>query len=132
MGGYTLYIKNNKLVFDYNYLAKKHFHKESGLEVPDGEITLGFEFASKKLDQGVGRLLINGKPTGNITLQAYPLFSGAKFAIGRYANSSITKDTKAPDHFRYPGIIDRIEINTERPTDDLDLMLEVEQAHNTQ
>jgi arylsulfatase A-like enzyme len=132
MGGYTLYIKNNKLVFDYNYLAKKHFHKESDLEVPHGDITLGFEFASKKLDQGVGRLLINGKPTGNITLQAYPLFSGAKFAIGRYANSSITKDTKAPDHFRYPGIIDRIEINTERPTDDLDLMLEVEQAHNTQ
>jgi arylsulfatase A-like enzyme len=132
MGGYVLYVKNNKLVFHYNYLAAKHFHKESDIVVPVGDIKLGFEFASKKMDRGVGRLLVNGKPAGTIALQAYPLFSGGKFAIGRYARSSIVRDKMGPDHFRYTGVIDRIEINTERPTDDLDLMLEVEQAHNTQ
>ena len=32
----------------------------------------------------------------------------------------------------YKGIIDRVEINMERPTDDMDLMLEIEQAHYSQ
>jgi arylsulfatase len=132
MGGYTLYVKNNRLVFNYNYLAEKHFHLESAEEIPDGDITLGFEFVSTRPDQGVGRLLINGKPSGEIAIKAYPLFSGGKFAIGRYARSSITRNTRTKDHFLYKGSIDRVEIDMERPTDDMDLMLEIEQAHNTQ
>jgi arylsulfatase A-like enzyme len=132
MGGYTLYVKNNKLVFDFNYLAEKHFHKESDVEIPAGDITLGFEFVSTKPDQGVGRLLINGKPAGNLVIKAYPMFSGGKFAVGRYALSPIAKGTGTKNCFRYQGIIDRVEFNMDRPTDDMDLMLELERAHNTQ
>jgi hypothetical protein len=132
MGGYTLYIKNNRLTFDFNYLAEKHFHCQSDSEVPDGVITLGFEFISTRPDQGVGRLLINGTPSGSVSIKAYPLFSGGKFAIGRYALSPITGETKSTGFFRYAGIIDRVEIDMERPTDDMDLMLEIEQAHNNQ
>jgi arylsulfatase A-like enzyme len=131
-GGYTLYIKNNKLVFDFKYLTEKHFRQESDVEVPDGDITLGFEFVITKPNQGVGRLLINGTPAGNVTIKAYPLFLGGVFAIGRYGLSPITKDTRSTNYFRYPGIIHRVEIDMERPTDDLDLMLEIEQAHNNQ
>jgi hypothetical protein len=80
----------------------------------------------------VGRLLINGTPAGNVTINAYPLFLGGVFAIGRYGLSPITEDTKSTNYFRYPGIIHRVEIDMERPTDDLDLMLEIEQEHNNQ
>ena len=132
MGGYTLYIKKDKLVFDFNYLAEKHFHQESEVEVPEGKITLGFEFINTRPNQGVGRLLINGTAVGSVAIKAYPLFSGGKFAIGRYALSPITKEAKSKDYFRYPGIIDRVEIDMERPTDDMDLMLEIERAHNSQ
>jgi arylsulfatase A-like enzyme len=132
MGGYTLYVRKNKLVFDFNYLSEKHFHKESDTAVPAGHITLGFEFVVTKPDQGVGRLLINGKPVGAIPVKAYPLFTGGKFAIGRYALSPIVKGTGAKDHFRYQGVIDRIEINLERPVDDMDLMLELEREHSLQ
>ncbi len=132
MGGYALYVKDNKLKFDLNYLAEKHFHQESDIEIPDGDITLGFEFVVTKPDQGVGRLLINGTPAGNVTIKAYPLFSGGKFAIGRYALSPVTKDMKAENHFRYAGVLDRVEINLERPVDDMDIMLEIEHEHNNQ
>jgi arylsulfatase len=132
MGGYTLYIKKDKLVFDFNYLAEKHFHQESEVEVPEGKITLGFEFINTRPNQGVGRLLINGTAVGSVAIKAYPLFSGGKFAIGRYALSPITKEAKSKDYFRYPGIIDRVEIDMERPTDDMDLMLEIEREHNSQ
>jgi arylsulfatase A-like enzyme len=132
MGGYTLYIKNNKLTFDFSHLAEKHFHCQSDVEVPDGNITLGFEFVSTRPDQGVGRLLINGTPSGSVNIKAYPLFSGGKFAIGRYALSPITGEMKSTNFFCYTGIIDHVEIDMERPTDDMDLMLEIEQAHNNQ
>ena len=131
-GGYALYIKNNKLVFDYNYLAEKHFHVESSVEVPDGDITVGFEFVTTKPNQGVGRILINNTPVGNVAIKAYPLFTGGSFAVGRYAHSPIVQDMKSENYFRYPGIIDRVEINMERPTNDMDLMLEIEQAHHEQ
>jgi arylsulfatase A-like enzyme len=132
MGGYALYIKNNKLVFDYNYLAEKHFHQASKVEVPAGDITLGIEFVVTKPDQGVGRLLINGKPVGELAIKAYPLFSGGKFAIGRYAFAPIAKEMKSVGFFRYQGILDRVEINMERPTDDMDIMLEIEREHYSQ
>jgi arylsulfatase A-like enzyme len=132
MGGYTLYLKNNRLVFHFNYLAEKQFHQESDVEVPEGDITLGFEFVCTKPDQGVGRLLINGAPAGNVAIQAYPLFSGGKFAVGRYSHSPVTMDVKSADYFRYPGKIDRVEIDMERPTDDMDLMLELEREYYNQ
>ncbi len=132
MGGYAVYVKDNRLAFDYNYLAEKHFHRESDFEVPEGNITLGFEFVVTKPDQGVGRLLIDGKPAGEIPIKAYPLFSGGKFAVGRYALSPITKEMKSADHFRYKGVLDRVEIDMERPTDDMDIMLEIEREHYNQ
>ncbi|MCR4393526.1 MAG: hypothetical protein NUV31_04040 [Dehalococcoidales bacterium] len=52
--------------------------------------------------------------------------------MGRYAHSPIVQDMQSENYFRYPGIIDRVEINMERPTDDMDLMLEIEQAHHEQ
>ena len=77
----------------------------------------------------MGRLLINGEPAGNVPIQAYPLFSGGKFAIGRYAHSAVTPDAKTNDFFKYSGMIDHVEIDMERPTDDMDVMLEIESEH---
>jgi arylsulfatase len=131
-GGYAVYVKGGKLAFDFNYLTTKHFHAVSDIPVPAGNITLGFEFVVTKQDQGVGRLLINGSPVGNVAIQAYPLFSGGKFAIGRYALSPITKEMASADHFRYKGLIDRVEVNMERPVNDMDLMLEIEREYLTQ
>jgi len=131
-GGYALYVKDGRLVFHFNYLTTRQFHAVSDVPVPEGSITLGFEFVSTKPDQGIGRLLVNGQPAGALPIQAYPLFSGGKFAIGRYALSPITREMNSPDHFRYQGRIDRVEIDLERPTDDLDLMLEIEREYYTQ
>ncbi|MDD5338565.1 MAG: arylsulfatase [Dehalococcoidales bacterium] len=131
-GGYTLYIKNNKLVLDFNYLAEKHYRVESEATVPDGDITLGFEFVLTRPNEGVGRLLINGKPSGVVTIKEYPLFSGGKFAIGRYGHSPIAKETYSKDYYRYKGVIDRVEIDMERPVNDMDLMLELEKEHDIQ
>ena len=70
------------------------------LKYPTEILRSGSSLSSTRPDQGVGRLLINGKPSGNIPIKAYPLFSGGKFAIGRYASSPITKETGTKDYFR--------------------------------
>jgi hypothetical protein len=43
-GGYTFYVKDGKLQYDYNYVAEKLYHVESGVEVPEGRHKLRFEF----------------------------------------------------------------------------------------
>ena len=43
-GGYTLYIKGDKLHYDYNYVGRDYYHVESDKDVPEGRHQLRFEF----------------------------------------------------------------------------------------
>ena len=71
-GGFTFYVKNGKLQFDYNYLSIKHFHVESSSTVPKGRHKLRFEFeptgkpniAVGKGAPGRAQLYVDGKLVG--------------------------------------------------------------------
>ena len=67
-GGYTMYIKDSKLHFDYNFLDGVHYHLTSG-KLPKGKTDLKFNFIldRSKIDgtlkpwSGTGELYVNGK-----------------------------------------------------------------------
>jgi arylsulfatase len=127
-GGYGLYIQDNKLKFHDNWLALKQYHVDSDTELPEGELELAFDFVLTRPGAGVGRLLINNRPSGNIYIESQPLFHGGTFAVGRFPFISVTGDMKENNTFPYTNRIDRVEFNLERPAGDMEMMLELEQA----
>jgi len=128
MGGYALYIQDGKLKYHYNWLAFKHFHVDSDIELPEGELELAFDFCLTRPGAGVGRLLVNNKPKGNVYIESQPLFHGGSFSVGKFPFVSVTGDMKEKKNYPYPNRIDRVEFNLERPAGDKELMLELEQA----
>jgi arylsulfatase len=127
-GGYALYIQDGKLKFHNNWLALKHYQFESDIQLPKGELELALDFALTRPGAGVCRLLINNQPSGNMYLESQPLFFGGTFSIGKFAYNSVTGDMKEKKNYPYTNRIDRVEFNLERPMDDMDLMLELEDA----
>jgi len=127
-GGYALYIQEEKLKFHYNWLSFKHFHIDSDIELPEGELELAFDFVLTRSRTGVGRLLINGRPSGNVYIESQPLFLGGSFGIGKFPFVSVTGDMKEKKNYPYTNHIDRVEFNLERPIGDMELILELEQA----
>jgi len=71
-GGYCLYLKDGKLQYVQNYVARKYLHVESTENVPAGKHSLRFEFevtgkpdiANGKGAPGRGQLYIDGKLVG--------------------------------------------------------------------
>ncbi len=72
-GGYTLFVKNNKLHYIHNYCGLRELAVSSETEVPEGEVTLRYEFEptgkpdirNGKGSPGRGQLYINNALVGN-------------------------------------------------------------------
>jgi arylsulfatase len=127
VGGYVLYIEDGRLKFHFNYLDERFFQIDSHTKIDTGNHTFAFDFVTTHPDKGVGRLLVDGKPAGAVAIGVYPLFAVAGgIAVGRYPTSPVQHTHKGKGYFKYTGVIDRIEYELERPTNDMDLMLELE------
>ena len=127
-GGFALWVQDGKLKFHYTWLTFKEFHVESDAPLPEGDLALAFDFCLTRPGAGVGRLLINGAPSGNVLIDSQPLFQGGLFAIGRFAFTSPTGDMKEKKTYPYTNRIDRVEFDLERPAGDLEAMFELEEA----
>jgi arylsulfatase A-like enzyme len=126
--GYALYIQNGKLSFHYNWLSFKHFHIDSDIELPEGEIELAFDFVLTRPGAGLGRLLINSRPSGSLKIESQPLFHGGSFGIGRFPFVSVTGDMREKKNFAYTNHIERVEFVLRRPIGDKEKLLDLEQA----
>jgi arylsulfatase len=103
--GLGCYIKDNKLVFDYN-IYKDHYVVRSDLPVPAGQCTVGVKF--RRIDyNGTITLLIDGKECGSVhTPSVLRMISASGLQIGRNNLSPITTDYEAP--FKFKGIIKKV------------------------
>jgi arylsulfatase A-like enzyme len=66
-GGYTLYVKDGKLAFHYNFLNAARYTIHSNVDVPLGKSTLRYEFTADSIARGaggVGKLFINDRQVG--------------------------------------------------------------------
>lgn len=105
--GVSLFIQNNKLVFDYNYFGA-HSIIDSTLDVPSGTSVVGVEFRRAKKDATVA-LLVNNQKVGELHIPAIMrMISSVGASIGRDEGSTISK--RYADEFTFRGKIHRLDI----------------------
>ncbi len=116
-GGFSLYIKDGKLRYTYNYVADQVFHIESDSDVPTGNHALSFEFQPTgkpeplkgKGAPGKALLFVDGKQIGSGELPVtIPLTMGlaSGISIGLDGGAPVTDAYPAP--FAFNGTIDRV------------------------
>jgi arylsulfatase A-like enzyme len=105
--GVSLFVQNNRLLFDYNIFMDHHV-LESSDELPDGQCTLGVRFRRGQRDADV-TLTIDGRDAGSMHLPfLMRMFSTIAMSIGRDHGSPVSRHYV--DDFVFDGSIDRVDI----------------------
>jgi arylsulfatase A-like enzyme len=110
-GGYTMFIKDNKLYYDYNYLDGVHYILESP-PLPKGKTELKFIFTHKGDFSGIGELFVNGKKVDSVDMpkthqSTYSL--SEPFDIGRDNGTQVSRMYKG--FFPFSGKLDKVIFN---------------------
>ena len=116
-GGYALYVKDGKLQYVHNYVAREYLHVESTEPVPAGSHELRFEFevttppdiANGKGAGGHAQLYIDGKLVGQSEFAfTTPLSLGLTggITVGGDPGATVTPDYASP--FKFTGTIHHV------------------------
>ena len=111
-GGFSLYIKEGKLHYDYNYLDGVHYHLSSS-ELPVGKVELKFNFIKTVEFGGTGELYINGEKVDSTDMPKMHIstYSLAEtFDVGRDTGTQVDAVYEG-GVFAYSGELDRVVIN---------------------
>ena len=111
-GGYTLYVKDNRLVYDYNAYNEDRFTIRSSTTLPEGEVELKAVYDVNEDKTAVVTLFVNGEQVGQGTVnRTHP---------GQYSLSEtfdVGEDTGTPVSMNYSrdnkftGNLDRLVVN---------------------
>jgi arylsulfatase len=131
-GGWSLYVKDGKPTYTYNWLGLQRYTVAGTQALPPGKVTVRYEFAYDGGGigkGGKGTLVVNGKQvaTGRIERTQCCVFSADEGAdVGEDGETPVTESYKVP--FKFTGKIASITIDLkETKTADHD---EAEQARN--
>jgi arylsulfatase len=109
-GGFTMFIKNGRLYFDYNYLDGVYYTLASP-ELPEGNTEMTFKFIKTKEFGGTGELYVNDKRVDTVEMPTMHIstYSLAEtFDIGRDTGTQVSKLYKGP--FPFKGNLDKVVI----------------------
>jgi arylsulfatase len=107
-GGFTLFIQDGQLVYDYNFLDGVFYTLKSGA-LPTGETELRFNFIKTGEFAGTGQLFVNGKKVAETEMPKMHIstYSLAEtFDIGRDTGTQVSKLYQGPNPFE--GELDRV------------------------
>lgn len=110
MGGYTLYISDNKLVFLYNKFDKIS-KITSNIEVPVGKSELKFDFKRTSMVGGTGTLYIDGKAVGTGEIQTAPQVTLEGFDVGKDTLLSVAEEYKNLGEYEFKGKFDYVQFD---------------------
>jgi arylsulfatase A-like enzyme len=118
-GGHTLYLKDGRLHYVYNWLGERIQKVSSDRHTPKGKHVLSAEFLKTGDDgetassTGTLRLFVDNEVVGEAEIMTQPgtfALSGEGVSIGRDSGSSVSPDYDPPYEFE-GGKIDRIAID---------------------
>jgi hypothetical protein len=120
VGGYTLFVKDNKLHYVHNYVGAEEFHLVSNIAVPQGKAELRYEFQPTgkpdvkkgKGSPGKAQLYINRKLVGEMLLPytvPLALGIGSGMTIGRNPASPVSALYGPP--FEFTGKIHHVTVD---------------------
>lgn len=108
-GGYALFVQDNRLVYDYNFLGLSHYIVRSESELPTGSLALRFDFLKTGNLMGVVRLFVNGELAGEGKVPRTVLIAGLEPAdVGRDTHTPVSSSYTCP--FAFSGTLHRVEI----------------------
>ena len=113
-GGWSLYVKDGKPTYTYNWLGLQRYTVAAKQALPAGKATIRFEFAydgGGVGKGGMGTLFVNGKKvaTGRIDRTQCCAFSADEGAdVGADEGTPVTEAYKVP--FKFTGKIARVTI----------------------
>jgi hypothetical protein len=119
-GGYSLYVKDHRLHYAYNFLGVQEFHMATDASVGDGRHELRFEFqptGAPDIEHGKGtpahvQLYIDGQLAAESDLPVtIPLDIGITegLSCGRDEGSAVTADYRAP--FPFTGDLEKVVVD---------------------
>jgi arylsulfatase len=115
-GGYTLFLADRKLHYEYNFLNTARYAIVSP-ELPRGKVALRFDFVKTGNFKGTGALYVNGSKVaeGAIDQTVPGAFSlSESFDVGVDNGTPVSNNYKVRDHFRYTGELDTVTITLKR------------------
>ena len=110
-GGYSMFIKDNKLYYDYNFLDGVHYVLESP-PLPAGPTDLKFNFILTQPFGGTGELFVNGQKVDEVEMPQMHIstYSLAEtFDVGMDTGTQVSP--MYTDPFEFTGVIDRVIFN---------------------
>jgi len=112
-GGFTLYIKEGKPVYEYNFMAHERYKLVSSEALTAGPATIRLDF---KYDGGIGKggtavLFINDKKVaeGRIEKTCPSRFGPENLDVGMESGSPVSEEYRPP--FAYTGVIKKVQIH---------------------
>jgi arylsulfatase A-like enzyme len=120
-GGHSLFIKDKKLHYVYNFLGIKPEQKFISEELKPGKYTLGMEFVREdagKYQESIGKtkLYVNDKVVAEGSMKTQPgkfTLSGDGLCVGRDSGDAVSEDYKSPGEFK-GGIILGVGVSVEK------------------
>jgi arylsulfatase len=131
-GGYAIFIKGNRLYFEFNFLGLQSFRIKSESELAVGRLTLGADFVKTGTLQGVVRIYANGVKVGEGEITRT-----TRLGLGLLEPLDIGRDRQTPVSdlyecpFEFTGKLERVSVilgDREKldPLAELDELLAVE------
>ncbi|MDD2769328.1 MAG: arylsulfatase [Methylococcus sp.] len=118
--GWSLYLKEARPVFAYNWLGMERYTIAAQVKLPIGKTTLRYEFTydgGGRGKGGLGTLYVNGQKAGEgrIEKTVPNLFSADETAnVGVDEETPVTDDYQERDN-RFTGLIAKVTIETAKP-----------------
>jgi arylsulfatase len=112
-GGYTLYVKDGKPVYEYNFFAHERYKIASSEKLSPGAAVIRVDFKYDGGGFGKGgtvSLFINDKKVGEgrVAKSVPSRFGAESFDVGMDAGSPVSDDYRSP--FAYAGTIRKVQI----------------------
>jgi len=114
-GGYTMFIKDNQVYYDYNYYNGEYYTLKSD-KLGKGKVDIKFDFVEKGspkrgIPGGIGKLLVNDKVVDETLLEEMHIstFSLSEtFDIGIDAGTPVSNKYSVKNHFPYTGELQKV------------------------
>jgi arylsulfatase len=137
IGGHTLYVKDGRVHYVYNWLGDVQQKLSSQEPLTPGRHTLGVSFEVQKHDadrspRGPARLVIDGMEVASEEIKTQPGFFGLEgvVTVGRDVGRPASDDYASPDSFR-GGVIERVTVAVKgTPHRDLDTEAKMAQSRD--
>jgi hypothetical protein len=119
-GGWSLYLKDGKPTYTYNWLGLKSYTVAAGQAVPTGKVNIRYEFVydgGGVGKGGTGTIYVNGKnvATGRIDQTQCCMYSADEGAdVGADEGTPVSEAYQVP--FKFTGRIDQVTIELKETT----------------